>query len=114
MNPPAKQGDLHYCYFEEPIKSRPVVILSRTELNAVRENVVVALVTRTVRQIPLEIPVGASEGLSKEGVISLGDLYTVPKSLLSERKGALSHEKREKLFEGLKLLFGLNSNDPKV
>ena len=102
-----RQGDVHYCQFDEPVKSRPVLILSRSELNAVRENVVVALVTRTIRHIPLEVAVGKAEGLPKEGVVSLGDIYTVPKTLLSEKKGTLSDEKQRKVSEGLKLLFSL-------
>lgn len=102
-----KQGDIHYCDFDPPIKSRPVLIVSRSELNAVRENIVVALVTRTVRDIPLEIPVGKDEGLGKEGVVSLGDLVTVPKTLLSDRKGRLAAEKVEGMQQGLKLLFAL-------
>lgn len=103
-----RQGDIHYCEFAEPVKSRPVLILSRTNINAVRENVVVALVTRTVRGIPLEIPVGRDEGLTKEGVASLGDIYTVSKGLLSDRKGALSPDKLARMAEGLKLLFALS------
>lgn len=104
----ARQGDIHYCRFDGPIKSRPVLVLSRTEINAVRENIVVALVTRTVRKIPLEIPVGKAECLSKEGVVNLGDIYTVSKSLLSEKKGQLSADKLEIMQEGLKLLFALS------
>ncbi len=104
----ARQGDIHYCRFDEPIKSRPVLVLSRTEINTVRENIVVALVTRTIRNIPLEIPAGKVEGLSKEGVVSLGDVYTVSKSLLSEKKGQLSADKLGKMQEGLKLLFALS------
>lgn len=108
MTPTAvKQGDIHYCQFDEPIKSRPVLVLSRTEINTVRENIVVALLTRTARHIPLEIPVGKADGLSKDGVVSLGDIYTVPKGLLSERKGRLSEDKLVKMREGLKLLFAL-------
>lgn len=103
-----KQGDIHYCRFPEPIKSRPVLILSRAELNAVRENVIVALITRTVRNIPLEIPVGKADGLPKEGVVSLGDIYTVSKTLLSDRKGALSSNKVAQISEGLKLLFAIH------
>lgn len=104
-----RQGDIHYCGFDTPIKSRPILILSRTEINAVRENIVVALITRTVRGIPLEIPVGKEEGLSKNGVVSLGDIYTVSKGLLSGKKGALSADKLEKISEGLKLLFALEA-----
>ena len=109
MNLPVSQGDIYYCHFEEPVKDRPVLILSRSEINAVRANVVVALVTRTVRHIPLEIPVGKAEGLPKDGVVSLGDIHTVPKSLLSEKKGEITPGQMEKVAEGLKIHFALTS-----
>lgn len=88
MTSVVKQGAIHYCHFNPPIKSRPVLVLSRTELNTVRENVIVALITRTIRQIPIEVPVGTAEGLPREGVVSLGDIHTVPKSLIGEKKGS--------------------------
>ena len=107
MSQAVSRGDIYYCHFGDPIKDRPVLVLSRSEINAVRANVVVALVTRTIRNIPLEIPVGAAEGLPKEGVVSLGDIHTVPKALLSEKKGELNPEQMEKVSEGLKMLFAL-------
>ena len=100
-------GDICYCRFEGPIKSRPVLILSRSELNAVRENVIVALIARTVRNIPLEIPVGKAEGLPKEGVASLGGIHTVPKAMLSGKKGEISSEKLERVGKGIRLIFGI-------
>lgn len=109
MSQAISQGDLYYCHFEEPIKDRPVLVLSRSEINAVRANVVVALVTRTIRNIPLEIPVGKAEGLSKDGVVSLGDIHTVSKALLSEKKGEINQEQMEKVAEGLKMLFALTA-----
>ena len=99
------QGDIYYCHFEAPIKDRPVVVLSRAEINAVRTNVIVALVTRTIRDIPLEIPVGKAEGLPKEGVVSLSDIHTVPKTLLSRKQGKLPKDKMQKVYKNLKLIF---------
>jgi len=103
-----KQGAVHYCHFDPPTKSRPVLVLSRTELNNVRENVIVALATRKIRNIPTEIPVGKDEGLVKKGVVSLADIHTVPKSLLSEEKGEFSSAKFAKAIEALKLVFAMS------
>lgn len=44
---------------------------------------------------------------AKFGYSLLGDIYTVPKSLLSDKKGALSSDKLAKVSEGLQLLFAL-------
>jgi mRNA-degrading endonuclease toxin of MazEF toxin-antitoxin module len=101
------QGDIHYAHFDDTTKNRPVVLISDSDLNGVREKVIVALITRTIRETPFEIPVGATEGLSKEGVVSLSDIETVPKRRLSSRIGTLSSEKMDQLREGLKLLFAL-------
>ena len=102
-----EQGDIHYAHFDDPIKSRPVVVLSRTDLNMLRTNIVVALITGTIRGIPYEVSVGIDEGLSKDSVVDLGDIHTLPKTRFSERKGGLSPDKIDQLREGLKLLFAL-------
>ena len=109
MSQAVSQGDIFYCHFGAPIKDRPVLILSRSEINVVRANVVVALVTRTIRNIPLEIPVGTADGLPKEGVVSLGDIHTVPKALLSEKKGEINQEQLRKVADGLKMVFAMTT-----
>ena len=101
------QGDIHYAHFDDTTKNRPVVLISDSELNHIRAKVIVALITRTIRQTPFEIPVGTAEGLSKEGVVSLSDLETIPKFRLSSMKGKLSPEKMDQLRDGLKLLFAI-------
>ena len=101
------QGDIHYAHFDDAIKNRPVVLISDSEVNYVRGKVIVALITSTIRQTPFEISVGTAEGLSKEGVVSLSDIETIPKLRLSSRKGRLSPEKMDHLREGLKLLFAI-------
>jgi mRNA interferase MazF len=100
-------GDIVYARFPAPIKDRPVLVLSRGEINAVRENIVVAFVTRTIRRIPLEVPVGKEEGLPKSGVVSLGDIHTIPRALMGPIRGRLSPEKLFQAQKGLTLLFNL-------
>lgn len=67
----------------------------------------VALGTTTRRGIPTEIPIGPEEGLSKQGVISAGDLYTVSLPLLLRRAGVMSRAKRKQLDGALTLALGL-------
>lgn len=106
-------GDVVYAQFPAPVKSRPVVVLSRGEINAVRENIVVALVIRTVRGIPLEVPVGWEEGLPKEGVVSLGDIHTIPKTLMGSVRGSLNLFKVRQIKEALALLFKMENELPR-
>jgi mRNA-degrading endonuclease toxin of MazEF toxin-antitoxin module len=102
-----RQGDIHDVHLDDSVASRPVVVISRTEVNAQRMSIVIALITTTVRDMPVEIPVGKTEGLEKNGVINLGDIHTLSQARFGERKGCLSAEKIERLQDGLKLLFAV-------
>ena len=70
-------------------KRRPVLIVSRDHAIAVLNNVVVAPVTSTIRNIPTCIPVGAGEGIGHDSVATFDNLAAVPKSVLTKRLGQL-------------------------
>jgi mRNA interferase MazF len=63
---------------------RPVVVLTRDEALPRLRNVVVALVTRTVRGVATEVPLGPSDGMPVDCAVSLDNLRTVPQALLTE------------------------------
>lgn len=85
------QGEL--WLMETPnAKRRPVLIVSRNEVIPALNNVVVAPVTSTLRDIPTCIPVGPGEGLDHESVASFDNLAAVPKSVLTTRLGALGSD----------------------
>jgi len=75
---------------------RPVCVLTRDAALPVMRNVTVALVTRTIRDIPTEVRLGEGDGMPVDCAISLDNLRTVPQSLLSEPilnlSGAQMHE----------------------
>lgn len=70
-------------------KRRPVLIVSRDDVIPVLDNIVVAPVTSTIRNIPTCIPVGADEGIDHDSVATFDNLAAVPKSVLTTRLGAL-------------------------
>lgn len=70
-------------------KQRPVLVVSRDEVIPVLNNVVVAPVTSTIRDIPSCIPVGPDEGLDHDSVAAFDNLAAVPKSVLTVRLGSL-------------------------
>ncbi len=71
-------------------------------------NVTVAAVTGTVRNLPTEVPVGPEHGLARASVINCDNLFTVPKSALGRRRGALDPEAIERLRSALLLALGLD------
>ncbi len=104
-----QRGETWICNFEdEEKKTRPVVILTRSELCEVRTNLTVAVATHTVRNIPTEIAIGEEEGLSSSGVINTGDIYTIPKRYLVRKVGQLSKEKLAFLHVAIDFALGLD------
>ncbi len=63
---------------------RPVVVLTRDEAIPGLRNVTVALITRTVRDIPSEVQLGPADGMPVECAVTLDNLRTVPRALLVE------------------------------
>ena len=69
----------------QPVGARPVLIVTRTAAIAVRNAVTVAPVTRTVRGIPTEVPLGSAHGLKARSVANCDSLMTIPKDSLRRR-----------------------------
>jgi mRNA interferase MazF len=82
-------------------KRRPVLVVSRDEVIPVVNNVIVAPVTSTIRDIPTCIPVGPDEGIDHDSVASFDNLAAVPKSVLTTRLGTLGIDGRRRICEAL-------------
>jgi len=82
-------------------KRRPVLIVSRNEAIAVLNNVVVAPVTSTIRDIPTCVPVGPDEGIDHDSVATFDNLAAVPKSVLTSRLGSLGSNGRHQICRAL-------------
>lgn len=76
-----------------PIGRRPVLLLSRDVAYRVRKSVTVGVVTRSIRGIPVEVPLGPEDGMPTQCVVNLDDILTIPKARLAERITTLSAEK---------------------
>jgi len=82
-------------------KRRPVLVVSRDEVIPVLNNVVVAPITSTIRNIPTCIPVGPDEGIDHDSVVTFDNLAAVPKSVLTKRLGKLGADGRRRICDAL-------------
>ncbi|HTR45221.1 MAG TPA: type II toxin-antitoxin system PemK/MazF family toxin [Thermodesulfovibrionales bacterium] len=96
-----KRGEVWWADLPAPVGRRPVVLLSRDEAYSVRNAVTVAEVTRTIRGIPVEVPLGTEDGLPRKCVVNLDTLMTIRKELLVERIALLKNEKLEEIKRAL-------------
>ena len=94
------RGDV--CWLELPEEGRrPVCVLTRREAIPVLRNVLVALVTRTVRNIPTEVRLTGDDGMAVECAISLDNVRTVPRALLTEQITSLSGTRMHEVCRAL-------------
>lgn len=97
-----RQGEVWWAEAED--KRRPVLVVTRSEAVPILNRVVVAPVTRTIRNIPTEIALGAAEGLPADCVASFDNLQPISRRLLAERVGALAAERRSEICRALDAL----------
>ena len=88
-----RRGEVWWAELPPPIGRRPVLLLSRDAAYSVRTSVTVAVITRTIRNIPVEVLLGQEDGMPIECVVNLDNILTMPKSRLTERIITLSAEK---------------------
>lgn len=94
------RGDVVWLEVEDAGR-RPVLVLTRDEALQRLRNVVVALITRTVRGIDTEVELGPDDGMPVACAISLDNLRTVPQALLTERITRIDAAKRDSVCRAL-------------
>lgn len=80
-----RRGEVRWYAFTRQDKRRPVLILSRDSAIEFLGEVIVAPITRTVRDIPSEVALGAADGMPRPCAVNLDHVQTVSRG----RVGAL-------------------------
>ena len=96
-----RQGEIWWAETED--KRRPVLVVTRSEAVPVLTGIVIAPVTRTVRDIPTEIRLGEEDGLPVECVASFDNLQRIRRSALVERLGSLG-PRRDQICDAMRAL----------
>ncbi|MDH7514020.1 MAG: type II toxin-antitoxin system PemK/MazF family toxin [Clostridiales bacterium] len=102
-----RRGEVWWAELPSPVGKRQVVLLSRDEAYAIRNAVTVGEVTSTIRNIPVEVPVGPEDGLPKKCVVNLDTIVTIRKELLSERICLLRSDKIEQVNKAIKFALSI-------
>jgi mRNA interferase MazF len=102
-----RRGEVWWGQLPAPIGQRPVVLLSRDSAYRVRLAVTIAPVTRTIRNIPVEVALDESDGLPSRCVANLDDIATIPKTLVKRRIAVLSVEKMQEIEAAIRFALDL-------
>ncbi|MGB9443100.1 MAG: type II toxin-antitoxin system PemK/MazF family toxin [Desulfobacterales bacterium] len=74
-----KHGDICWYKFVRPDKKRPVLILTRDSVLEYLNEVTIAPITSTVRNIPSEVFLTKADGMLRDCAVNCDHLQTVPK-----------------------------------
>ena len=87
---------------EEPKRERrPYVVLTRSSAIGVLSEVLVAVVTRTIRNIPTQVGIDKTDGMREPCAINLDDMLMMPLSQLTERQCEFSPERMAEVCAAL-------------
>ena len=103
-----RRAEVWWANLPEPVGRRPVVLVSRDDVQSVRALVTVAPVTTRVRGIPTEVALGKHEGLPRPCVANADALATIPKRTLEQYAGTLSAAKTTALDDAIRFALGLD------
>lgn len=99
------RGEVRWYRFSKPDKRRPVVVLTRDSALTYLGEATVAPITRTIRNIPSEVVLGAADEMPEECAINLDHVQTVAKAKLGPVITRLSRERVREVRKAL--LFAL-------
>jgi mRNA interferase MazF len=96
------RAEVWWADLPSPVGRRPVLIVTRSAAVAVRNQVVVAQVTRTAHGLPCEVPLTQADGMPQDSFTNCDVLLTVPKSRLTRRITLLGATKMRDINNALK------------
>lgn len=98
---------MHPIWLARLDKTRPVLVLTREEVRAVRPLVTVAPITSTVRGLRSEVLVGRRNGLDHDSAVNVDSIATIPRDDLVRPVGALLNDQEHDLTRAFHEAFDL-------
>lgn len=86
---------------------RPVLVLTREVVRPHLKHVTVAPITTVMRGLSTEVPVGMTNGVDADSVISCENITTIPSSALGRNVGYLLPVQEELLSTAVRAAFDL-------
>ena len=101
-----ERGDLWLYRFSAPDKRRPIIVLSRNEAIPFLDLLIVAPITRTIRDLPSEVLLGVEHGLKEPSVANLDHVQIARKSGFERWVGRLDAATMQRVCAALAVATG--------
>ena len=87
-----RRGEVRWYRFPSPDRKRPVLVLTRDSALDFLNEVTVAPITSTVRDIPTEVALDESDGVTRPCAVNLDHVQTVARSRIGPAVTTLSDD----------------------
>jgi mRNA interferase MazF len=103
------RGDVRMYRFAPPNKQRPVLVLTRPSALGFLNQVMVAPITSTIRDIPTEVVLDVSDGMKRRCAVNLDHVASVPKNRLGRWLTTVSLSRLAQVCEALAFAVGCDA-----
>jgi len=90
------------------VGTHPVVVVTRDAALPIMSSIVCVLVTSSFHDHVAEVGLGSREGLDRESALNCDNIFTLPKVVLTRRRGRLGPAKLAQLDSALIIALGLD------
>lgn len=97
-----KHGEIRWYKFVSPDKKRPVLILTRDSVIEYLNEITIAPITSTIRNIPSEVLLTKNDAMAKDCAINFDHIQTVSKNKIGSLITILSKEKLEEIQKAIR------------
>jgi mRNA interferase MazF len=102
-----RRGEVWWAQLSGPAARRPVLLLTRNAAYEVRTSVIVAPLTTTIRDIPVEVRLGPQEGVPRECAVNLDEIQTIRKERLIRELTTLSPDLMGQVDQAIKFALAI-------
>ena len=97
-----KRGEVRWYKFHAPDKKRPVVVLTRNSILEYLNEVTIAPITATIRDIPSEVVLTVEDGMSKDCAVNCDHIQTIDKNKVGTLITTLSAPKLAQISKAIR------------
>ena len=101
-----RRGEVRWYIFAAPDKRRPVLLLTRDPMVARLNEVTVAAITTTIRNLDSEVRLSPADGMPADCVINCDQIQTLPRHKIGDRITELGAMKLDEVERALLYALG--------
>ena len=105
-----KRGEVRWYTFAPPDNRRPVLLLTREAMVGRLNDLTVASITSTIRNLDSEVRLSIADGMPRDCVINCDPIQTLPRHKIGDRITALSAIKLHEVERAVLFALGFRAH----